>query len=311
MDVLKRLPVASLLSIGAFTSYVASDTIVKFIGKGLPVEQIILFNKLVFLFVCLLAAWRGEGLRSFRTRKAGFHLGRGLLVIVNMLTVYYGLMHLPLANYYTINFTVPFMVALLSVLFLKERPSFDVWVAIVTGFIGVVIAVRPDSYDAQAWPLLPVVSLFAANLCFALYALTIKWGGKHESSAALVFYPELFTFLALLLYSFYRGGWTGDFRFVSLALLSGLFSAVAAIMLTAAYRRAMNALVAPFHYTQIVTGGLAGYFIWGDVPTASSLLGVVIIIGSGIYILRHSHAAAGVEAAGEAGAIEGQKVPVQ
>ncbi len=285
MTLLQRLPIASLLAIGAFTSWVCSDALVKLCGGTLAVDQIIALNKFVVLMVCVASAFYREGAKAFRTEKPGFHIMRGIICCVNMLTVFYALKHLSLANFYTIAFTTPFMIACLSALVLKERPSLGVWMAIVTGFAGVVIAVRPDHYDPQAWPLAAVLSLFAANLCMSLYSLTIKWGGRSESGTALVFYPELVTFAVLSGYALLQDAWPGDFKSIALALTSGIFSGVAALMITVAYRRAMNAHVAPFHYTQIITGSLAGYLIWGDVPTWHVLAGAAVIIASGLYIL--------------------------
>ncbi len=286
MTISKRFPVAALLAIGAFTSWVCADTLVKLCSDALSVDQIITLNKFVFLLMCAAFALRRKGFKELRTKKPGFHVLRGVVCCVNMAAVFFALKHLSLANFYTIAFTTPFMIACLSALVLKERPTPGVWAAIVAGFVGVVMAVRPDHYDPQAWPLLAVFAMLASNLCLSLYSLTIKWGGRSESETALVFYPELLTFAVFLIYAMAWGVWPDDIGNMVLAMVSGVFSGVAALMITAAYRRAMNAHVAPFHYTQIITGSLAGYLIWGDVPTGHTLAGATVIIASGLYVLR-------------------------
>jgi len=287
MRLFKPIPAAALLALGAFTCWVGCDIFMKFSREGLTLDQQVLFNRTTAILIYLVASLQGRGLRELKTKKHVFHIARGVINCINLATVYYAVSYLPLANYYTLAFTVPLMIALLSVFVLNERPRAGIWMAIATGFIGVVIAVRPDQYDAQAWPPGPTISMFVASLCFAVYSLTIKWGGNTESRTSLTFYPDMMVWIVFLCLVIVRRESPQNYASVGFALLSGLLSGTANLLLTAAYRRAMNAVVAPMHYSQIITGSLAGYMIWGDIPTWHLAVGATIIIASGYYVMRH------------------------
>jgi len=278
---------AALWALGAFTCWVFADSFNKLSGDTLSLFQRGLVNQGVATLVFLAAAFHGRGIRELETKKPLFHLLRGGINVLNVFTLYYAVTILPLANFYAIAFTSPFMIALISFFFLKESVSIGVWAAILAGFFGVLVAINPEHYDPAAWNLWGVAAMVLANLCYAFYALSIKTGGGKESPVALNFYTELVTVVAFLLIVAMRGDWGYSLRGLAYIGCSGFFNGFAGLLITAAYRRAKNAFVASFHYSQIVAGGLFGYFIWGDVPTPHLIAGASIIIAAGLYVLWH------------------------
>jgi drug/metabolite transporter (DMT)-like permease len=287
MNLNRRYLLAAFYALGAFTLWSCSDTLIKLSGGLLSTPQQVLVNRIFVIVILLAASFRGEGLRELKTKKPLFHLVRGLVVCVNMFTCFYAVTHLPLANFYTLAFTTPFMIALASAVFCGEHPGWGVWLAIVAGFIGVIVAMNPSRYDPVAWPWLAVVSLLVCNGCLAFYSMTIKGRGASESMTALTVYPEIICALVFLGVIAFTGDWPHDVKGVFYVALSGIVGGTANLLITMAYRRAMNALIAPFHYTQIIAGGLFGYFIWNDVPTPHLIAGVLVIIAAGLYVVWH------------------------
>lgn len=171
---------------------------------------------------------------------------------------------------------------------MKERAGKGVWLAIIIGFTGVLIAVNVNAYDATAWPGAAIACMLVGNLAAAVYALTIKWGGKSESTTALIVYPELVVFVLCVGFLTLTQDWPRDALGIFYVALAGLSNGFANLLYTRAYRVShKNALIAPLHYTQIIFGSIAGYVIWHDVPTPNLLVGVVVIIAAGLYVVWH------------------------
>ncbi len=283
----KNYMCAALYMLGAYTLWVGNDVFSKLSGETLSVPQRAFINQFVATLILVFLFSRKQGWQAFKTRKPWFHVGRGILCCINLMAIYCAVTYMTLANFYTIAFTLPFLIAIISAIVLKEHPSVGVWAAIVIGFFGVIVAVRPTSYDPVSWPLLGIVSMFAANLSFAFYVLTIKWGGKNETVAALTVYPVAISALISLADIAILGNWVWNPAAIIYMSLTGLFFAAAIILVTRAYQLASNAFVASFHYSQIITGGLAGFFIWHDIPARNVVLGAAIIIAAGLLIIRN------------------------
>lgn len=283
----RRYLAAASCAFGAFTFWVGSDTLIKLSGGTLSITQQIVINLSIALLIFLAVSFRGRGLRELKTRKPLFHFIRGLACFATAFAGYYGIIHLPLANFYAIAFTLPFLVALMSSVFLKEKVGVGIWAAILIGFGGVVIAVNVHDYNASAWPWKAIICMLISNLSAAIYAVTIKGGGQNESTTSLVFYPDLIAVIICLGIMTATNDWPGNNEGLLYMVLAGVFNGFGTLLYTAAYRIThKNALVAPFHYTQIITGALCGYLIWNDVPTLNLIIGVIVIIASGLYVIK-------------------------
>ncbi len=199
---------------------------------------------------------------------------------------------MPLANFYVIVFLMPLLLAILSTLFLREPLSLKQWLAILAGFLGVLIAVnpaglfdRPDLWRADT-------AVAAGTLFIAVNVLNMRILGPTASREALAFYPRIGPFVGGLLAMLIWGAEAMPTRILVYALILGSIGGVGWMLVAQAYRLAPVGTVAPFQYSQILYGAVYGYFIWGDVPTWHVLVGGAIIIASGIYILRHAHRSA-------------------
>lgn len=220
------------------------------------------------------------GLKNLRTSRLAWHLLRTLLATGAMFGFFYGLSKMPLVNALTLGFTAPLMVTALSVPFLGEHVGWHRWGAVVVGFVGTVIMLRPGSGD---FSLASLAILFAA-LCYACQAITARHLAT-ESTLSLIVYvvagPLLFS-----LFFIDQDNWiTPDTKGWTLMIGAGACSAVAWVGFVNGYRGSSPAILAPFEYAALIGGAIAGYLIWDEIPDRWVLAGALIIIASGLYVV--------------------------
>jgi drug/metabolite transporter (DMT)-like permease len=197
-----------------------------------------------------------------------------------MFGFFFGLSRMPLVNALTIAFTAPLMVTALSVPFLGEHVGWRRWIAVIIGFVGVLVVLRPG--EGMFTP--AAIGVIIAALCYSGLALTARKLAATESSFSLSIYvvtgPLLIS--AFMLPGNYTPPTTNGWLFF---LLAGLCSALAWVGIVGGYRRAPPALLAPFEYTALIGAAAAGYWIWDEVPDQWVIAGGLIIIGSGLFIV--------------------------
>jgi drug/metabolite transporter (DMT)-like permease len=290
-----------LCLVAGIAIFSVQDLILKLISDAYPLHQAMVLRSLTAVPV-LLAITRifDGGLASLVSRSWPAMLARGLLNFLAYTAYYLALAALPMATTVALYFTAPLIITILSVAILKDHVSPRRWLAVVAGFFGVLLMVRPGS-DLFDWAaLLPV-------FCGAAYALSMIMArsmGSRDSAAAMAFWGNVaFLLCAGCLSLVY--GWGGDGRDLhpSLAFLTrgwvtptlwdavlmcacGVIAAIGLTLLTQAYRVAQSAVVAPFEFTFAFWGVLWGWLFWGDLPDALGWIGIAVIIVAGIYVLR-------------------------
>lgn len=268
------------LAIAAFTCFVLADTCIKAAGRySLPAYEIV--SSVAVIEIVLLAAFaivRGR-IRDLWPRSPVRPLLRAGLDLMNNLCVVIALRHLPLALFYILVFLAPAVTTLLEAALLKERLSTKRWVAVGTGFIGVVVAVNPFS-AAKAGDR---AGYLACMVCVACFSANMVWSRRITQGET----PESLTFFSSLLQAAVgMAAVLGPARPVTMGM-TGLFSATAAVSLTGslcfflALRHTSAATVSQYHYTQLITGALVAFAIWRERPSLSMVLGAVLIVVSG------------------------------
>jgi drug/metabolite transporter (DMT)-like permease len=256
------------------------DLCAKKLLENYPIEQFVFLRSAFGMLVFLLSArWYG-GFGALRTRRWPWHGLRTLLSVGAMFGFFYGLARMPLVNALTIAFMAPLIVTALSVPFLDEQVGWRRWVAVIAGFAGVVIVLRPG--PGMFTP--AATGVIVAAFCWAGLAVTARRMATTESSFSLAFYIMSGP---LLVSAFILPG-----KFVSpdaegwlLFILAGICSAIAWVGIVGGYRRAPPVVLAPFEYTALIGAAIAGYLIWDEVPDRWVIAGGLIIIASGIYIV--------------------------
>jgi drug/metabolite transporter (DMT)-like permease len=254
-------------------------------AKGLlanySLQQFVFLRSLIGLLIFILIGRQFGGMRSLVTSKWRWHLLRTLLATGAMFGFFYGLARMPLVDALTLGFTAPLMVTALSVPMLGEHVGWRRWIAVSVGFVGVLIILRPAGGDVS---FASIAVLFAA-FCYACMAITSRKLSTTESSYSLSVYVIVGPMIVSLLL-LGRGAWqVPDGNGWLMFTLAGACSVIAWIGIIGGYRRASPALIAPFEYTALIGGAIAGYFIWHEVPDRWVVLGATVIIASGLFVV--------------------------
>lgn len=291
-----------LLLVVGVSIFSLQDVIIKSISGRLPVHQIVFVRSLLAAgFILVIVRLEGQFAR-LHSRRPGRHLLRAGLFFLTYLTYYMGLAALPLADAVTLFYAAPLFVTALSVPVLGERVGWRPWLAVLLGFVGVVVAMRPGAAVVDPAALL----LVASAVLYALVSMLTRRLGVTESGSSMAFYSTLFMAAGggLLGLAFGRGQLAGVshasllFLFrpwvvptwseLGLLLLCGIIASVGYYCLSQAYRVAPASTVAPFEYTAVPLGVLWGFVFWGQLPGPQVVLGMVLILGPGIYVIRRS-----------------------
>ena len=257
------------------------DICAKWLLADYSLEQFIflrsLFGLLVFLAV---SRWYG-GVGTLKTKRWLAHLIRTLLATGAMFGFFFGLQSMPLVNTLTLAFTAPLIVTAMSVPLLGEHVGWRRWLAVVVGFIGVLIVLRPGAGMLTPQALAVMVAAF----CYAGLAISARMLATTESTLSLAVYViagPLLVSSFLLQDNYVEPSFNGWMLF----LVAGFASACAWMGVIGGYRRAPPSMLAPFEYTALVGAAIAGYYIWNEVPDRWVITGGIVIIGSGLFIVH-------------------------
>lgn len=259
-----------------------SDGVVKWLTDGYPVTQIIVIRGVFILLPMFILAWRLGKLSSLRVRRPGWQAVRALLFTASVFLFLNGLRFNPLAINTAIAFASPLIITALAVPFLGESIGWRRWSAILVGFCGVLVIVRPIGETINIYALLPL----ACAVTSAIQDIVTRRISDTESALSVLLCSSVAVMLVASGFAF-DGTWRlptlPDF---GLLVLTGLLSGAAHYLLIETFVLAEAAIVAPFRYSALVWGLGIGFIVWGDLPTGSDWLGIVLIVASGIYIIH-------------------------
>jgi len=264
----------------AVISFTISSTMVKGLGSGYPVSQIVFFRCLLAFLPLYIVMRRGGGWQLLQTKRPWAHTFRVVVGGFALFIGFYALTLMPLADYFAFTYAAPLFATMLSIPLLGEKVGIRRWTAVLVGFAGVLIMLRPG---AQSLDYATLVAI-AASFTYALAIVAVRNLARTESSAATVFY---FTLAGLVLSAAVLPfEWrTPTLREWALLIGIGLASGFGQILMTDAYRLAPPAVIAPFDYTSMVWALILGYALFGEFPDWPMLAGAVVVIASGVYII--------------------------
>ncbi len=290
----------ALCAIGASLAFTQHDMAIKVLSQDYPLYQII-FTRSVIAVTILLAVVMplAGGLSHLRTRFPGRHVVRGVLVVSSNMAFYLALNSMPLADATAIFFVSPLIIALFSVIFLKEKVGPHRWGAIAAGLVGVVIMIRPGSETFSPVALLP---LLAATAYAAMQTMTRRMGVS-DSALTLSFYAQAVflgfsaAFGATLGDGALDPGGDGTMNFLLRAwvwpewehlpyfALAGFGTAMGGLLIAQAYRICESALVAPLEYVAMPMAILWGVLVFGQWPDGIAWIGIGLILSGGLYMI--------------------------
>ncbi len=267
--------------IGGSALVTANDALTKLLTGIYPVGQVIFLRGAFIMVPIAFLVWRAGGLAVLRTRNPKPHLLRVCCVMAGTILFLNAIRYLPLAEAVAIAFSGPLFTTALAPKLLGEHVGWRRWMAVLAGFVGVLIIFQPGGTVMQ-WASLLALS---CGLTGALRDILTRRMSDSESSEAILAYTSLGVLLGGLLSAPF--GWhVVTPRDWGLFALNGLVIGGAHFLLIEAFRYAEVALVAPFKYSTVVWATLYGYLLFGDVPENSTLIGAAVVVTSGLYILH-------------------------
>ena len=268
------------MMVAGIAGFAVMDAIIKWLTADYPVPQVVALRSWFGLPLLFLLALREGGLEALKTRRPLVHIGRYTLVLALSFSFFWALSQMKLVDAVAITFAAPILIAALSVPLLKESVGLRRWAAIGVGFCGVLIMLRPGMGVFQ----LAALVAFGSAVVYALLMITTRAFKSTESTASLMLYPQLGMSLTGIVFAplFWVTPSLGD---LGLFALAGMFGSVGVMCLTQAFRLAPAATVSPFEYSALIWATLLGFLLWGELPDTTTLVGALIVISSGLYII--------------------------
>ena len=268
--------------IAATVLFAGSTAIAKWLAAIYPVGELMFFRSFSSLAICAAVILPFTGFSVFATKRPRDHIARGVSQSISQTFTVLAISMMPLAGAVAISFSAPLWSALLSVLWLKERAGPARWMALLTGFVGVLIVTHPGADSLQ------VGALFALGNAIMYGSVTVAVRGMTatESTATLLMWQmvTMAVLHTLLLLFGFRMPTPVD---AALFILSGVANAVGQFFWTRALLLAPTTAVSPFYYLMLVWALAIGYLVWGDVPTLALLVGSGIVVACGLFLLWH------------------------
>lgn len=282
------LPADRLKAIGlvmlAVTMFSILDGTAKYLVSvaDLPVGQIVWMRFVSHFFLALLAFGLISVPRLLSAQKPAHQLVRSVLMLGSTLLNVIALRYLRLDQTTTIIFLAPLTVALLAGPALGEWVGWRRLIAILVGFTGILVAIRPGFAAFHPAFLLSLGGM----LSYSLFILITRYLAAYDTSDVTLFYSTLAGTILVLPWAMIDWMWPGDAFIWTLLISLGFWGGVGHYLLIIAHRWAPASAIAPFIYIQLVAVAAIGYFVFGDLPDVWTISGSAIIVASGIYLLN-------------------------
>ena len=256
------------------------DGSAKWLVQTVPVLVVVWLRFLTHTLIASVLLFPVRGLALVRTSHLRWHLLRGVMFCAMTGINFWALQYLQLTVTASIFFTVPILIAVMGAPLLGERLDAKRWAAILVGFAGVLVIVRPGSESFH-----PAMLLSLANaVLYALFNLMTRKLAAYDSPETIQFLPAVVA--SVLLAPFAIAVWEspqGGFEWFMLCML-GVFGGIGHYLLALAHRYAPASTLAPFLYQQILYMALFGYLVFGSVPDPAVWIGATVVILSGLYL---------------------------
>jgi drug/metabolite transporter (DMT)-like permease len=274
--------------IAAVAVFSFMDGILKYLSMRYPPMQVAALRGATSLPFTLAPVLLAGRLRDLTPRRWPMHLLRGALTTIVLGGFIYAVRELSLANTYSVFLAAPLIVAALSVPLLRERLAWRNWLAILIGFAGVLIMLRPSTSGLAS---LGALAALVGATAYALSAIAVRVLTRTDTTVSVVFWT-------VGLMSVFSGviaapGWVGiaavDWKWL---VALGALAATGQYLLTEAFRSAPPSIVTPFEYTALLWGVGIDRLVWHVLPSARVCLGGGVVIASGLYLIWRERATA-------------------
>ena len=265
------------ISICAFS---LMDIIVKW-SVDYPIGQVLFFRGFFGIIFYFFVIPRERLHNFYITKRAGLHFLRCTSGLIALVSIFIALRELPLATVVSISFAAPIFTTIFSIFLLSEKVGIYRWLAVLVGFVGILIITEPGISELNIYYIFPII--FCLGLSYV--AITIRQLSSTEPVWLISFYFSLS--ITLLSFLTIPQGWVMPSlnHFILLSFV-GIFGGVANLWLSQSYKYAEVSLVTPLKYLALVFAIIFGYFIWNEIPTVKTLSGALLVIISTLIIFR-------------------------
>lgn len=273
-------------------AFVINDTLIKLASTTTPTGQLITMRNIVSvtaILLLILVTGQAAQLRRMADRVV---IARSTLDIIATILYLIALFNIPIGNVTAINMATPLAMTAAAAIFLRTQVGWRRWSAVAIGFAGVLLIVQPRAEGFNAY------SLFAiGSILFILSRdLTTRRIDQSIPSLVIALANAIFVLAGALTLSAFEGWAPVSWRECLLLACAGLFLVLGYLLIVDAFRHGDLATVGPFRYTGLIFALVSGYMVWGDIPNLLAWAGIVIVVGSGLYVLHRERVRAQDEA---------------
>jgi drug/metabolite transporter (DMT)-like permease len=262
------------------------DGSAKWLVGSLPVIMVVWLRFATHVVVAGAVLFPIKGMALVQTRHWRWHLVRALMFMAMTGINFWALQYLQLTVTSSIFFSVPLIIALASASFLGEKLASGKWVAIITGFAGVLVIVRP--WGAEFHP--AMLASMVNALLYAIFMMMTRRLAAYDSPETIQYLPAVGAAIGLAPFAIAAWEMPDTWLEWTVACLMGVLGGLGHYLLALAHRYAPASVIAPFLYQQVIYMALFGYLVFGDVPSGWVWLGATVVIGSGLYLFARERA---------------------
>lgn len=244
-----------------------------------PVEQVV-WGRYFFHVLLIVAMFPTRILSLFKTEKLGLQITRSVLVFMATVFGFTSLSIMPMAEVSAIGYVAPLMVTVLSIFLLKEKVGPRRLGAVLVGFVGVFVILRPDQGNFSVWSLLPL----AMAACYASFMIMTRMIRGAAPPMNSLFYTAIVGAVVATIPLPFVWVTPEPLHWLGFAAM-GLIGGTGHFLMIRAFEKAEASAIAPFIYTELIWAVLAGMLVFGDMPTVEMLIGAGVIMASGGYVL--------------------------
>jgi len=265
------------LSICAFS---VMDIIVKW-SHNYPVGEVLFFRGFCGMITIFFIIPRDRYLNFYKTNRPFLHLKRCVSGLIAIVAIFIALRKLPLATVVSITFAAPIFTTIMSIFFLSEKVGFYRWLAVIVGFIGILIISEPGFNSLNIYYIYPII--FCLGLSYV--AIAIKQLSSTEPVWLIGLYFS-FSILVMSLFTIPQGWIFPNLKDLFLLSMVGILGGLANLWLTQSYKYSDVSLVTPLKYLALIFAIFFGYIFWSEIPSSKTLFGAILVIISSIIIFR-------------------------
>ena len=255
------------------------EILVKFLSSSYPIGELVFFRGFFGLLPIIFIMPKKKFFQNFKTKKIKLHIFRTITGCFALISIFFSLKYLPLADAISITFAAPIFATIFSIFFVKEIVGKKRWFAVLIGFLGILIILKPGTSLFSIYSIFPI--LFCVG--FAASASLIRILSKTDKNYLISFYYTAgLTLVSLFLDPL---SWKIPLFKDCLLLISiGIIGSLGNIIITEAYRKSEISLITPIKYLNLIFAIVFGYYLFNEVPEVSTLIGSVLIIVSTVII---------------------------